>query len=101
MSLFALAGGLAVLWFGPGAAILMLPFALLGCLLIADRRRTWRKTPRAGADRRDRLRGALDDAVPSPRTTPEAFACILARIGDLGGPPSPGGKAGVDPVIKR
>ncbi len=101
MVLFALAGGLAVLWFGPGAAILMLPFALLGFLLIADRRRPWRNTPRAGADRLRLLRGAIDDAFDHTRKTPERFACILARIDDPAGPLAPGDQPGADRVKKQ
>lgn len=79
-AIFATACGLAVVWFGPGAALLVLPFGLLGVLLIADRRRLRRARPVADAGGLGALRDAIDDTYRDTLRTDERFACILARL---------------------
>lgn len=78
--IFGLACLLAVIWFGPGAVLLVLPFGLLGFLLIADRRRLRRETPVADAGGQGALRRAIDDIYQTTVRTDESFACILARM---------------------
>jgi GGDEF domain-containing protein len=78
--IFAMACGLAVVWFGPGAALLVLPFGLLGFLLIADRRRLRRAKPVADAGDLGALQAAIDDTYQGTLRTEERFACILARM---------------------
>lgn len=78
-AIFTVACGLAVVWFGPGAALLVLPFGLLGFLLIADRRRLRRAKPVADAGELGALQGAIDDTYQGTLGTDERFACILAR----------------------
>lgn len=79
--IFAIACGLALAWFGSGAALLMLPFALLGGLLIAERRGV---SASRGASKALRpLRAAIDARCLSVRKSDARFALVLARI-DVG-----------------
>lgn len=81
-AIFALACALALAWFGRGAGLLMLPFGLLGGLLIAERRgrTTSRVTHRAAADALRPLRAAIDARLLSMRKSDATFALVIARI---------------------
>jgi GGDEF domain-containing protein len=85
-AIFALACGLALTWFGVGAGLLMLPFALLGCLLIGERRGgAGLRDARGGAgDALRPLRAAVAARLSSVRKTDASFALVLARIDTAG-----------------
>ena len=94
--IFGTACVLAVAWFGPGAILLVLPFGLLGVLLVADRRRMRRGKAVAEAGELDALRGAIEDTYENTLRTDEKFACILARMDAHDAMPEPADQAAAD-----
>ncbi|MEI4232747.1 hypothetical protein [Roseovarius sp. D22-M7] len=80
-AIFAIACGLALAWFGAGAGLLMLPFGLLGGLLIAERRGV--SASRETVDALHPLRAAIDERCLSLRKSDASFALVIARI-DVG-----------------
>lgn len=80
--IFLVAFALALLWFGVGAALFVLPFGLLGVLPIAGLPWPGCAFRRADAAGTRLLREAIDDTFSRLRKGQEHFACILVEIDD-------------------